>query len=252
MYTIDDIINILDILAPFEISEEWDNVGILVGSKKCTVSKIMCVLDINESILDEAISLQVDCIIAHHPFIFSALKKIDFESKEGSIIRKLIQNDITFIAMHTNLDKASGGINDIICKNLGINNPTVLHNFLRVGKIEPIDLEQLIQKVKKYFSANFIRVIGSTTDKISTLSVCSGSGADFIKQASEVSQVYITADVKFHEAQSALENNLIVLDVGHYNSEKIVIPVLCEYLKANLEDIDVIGTTISGEVFKIL
>lgn len=255
MYKIANVMEILEQLAPLELAEEWDNVGILVGNPLEAVTKIMCALDLNKHILDEAISAHVDCIITHHPFIFQGIKKIDYMNPVGQIIRELIKNNITLIAMHTNLDKAEGGINDIICKELGIEIKDK-DNFLRWGEIVPNTLTEIIAKVKHYFNIPFIRVIGDTEHKIDykrfkNVSVCSGSGASFIKQAAQVSDIYITADLKFHEAQEAISLGLVVLDIGHYNSEKIIVPYLVNYLKNRL-NIDVISTNICAEVFKTL
>ncbi|ONI46616.1 hypothetical protein AN643_01535 [Candidatus Epulonipiscioides saccharophilum] len=72
MYTLGNVLKILDELAPIELAEEWDNVGILIGSKNDSVSKIMCALDLNEDIADEAINLGVDCIVTPH-FILNNL-----------------------------------------------------------------------------------------------------------------------------------------------------------------------------------
>ncbi|WP_010168958.1 Nif3-like dinuclear metal center hexameric protein [Candidatus Epulonipiscium viviparus] len=248
MYTIEKIMQVLEELAPLDLAEEWDNVGVLIGTNSKPVKKIMCALDLNEQIADEAIAASVDCIITHHPYIFTGLKKIDYATSIGKVIRKLIINDISLIAMHTNLDKTKDGINDIICKGLNVE---IVNgdNFLRWGKINSITLKDFITKVKNFFDAPVIRVIGYSDKKIEAVSICSGSGAEFIKQAASVSDVYITGDLKFHEAQGAIAEELIVLDVGHYNSEKIIIPYLVDYLKTKL-DIEVISTNICAEVFK--
>lgn len=248
MYTLGNVLEILDELAPIELAEEWDNVGILIGSKSDSVSKIMCALDLNEDIADEAITLGVDCIVTHHPYIFMGIKKINYSEATGKVLRKLIKNDIGLISMHTNLDKTKDGINDVICKGLGVEIIDV-DNFLRWGKIIPSTLEEFIIKVKKFFDIDLLRVVGDKKGKIKTISVCSGSGSEFLNQATTVSDVYITGDLKFHEAQGAINKGLVVLDIGHYNSEKIIIPYLVDYLKSKLQ-IDIINTNICAEVFQ--
>ncbi len=219
-----------------------------------------CALDVNVAILEEAIEQKVDCIVTHHPFIFGGIKKIDYSSSIGWGIKTLIQNNITLIAMHTNLDSAAGGINDIICEGLGITQTRVLFSeehhddttgLGRYGQINSMSFQQFIEKVKQYFGIQYVRVVGDLKDDITSVSVCSGSGSSFISEASRVSQVYITGDVKFHEAQDALSKGLTIIDVGHYASEQIVVPKLKNYLQQYL-DIPVICTGIDGEVFKTL
>ncbi|OON98510.1 MAG: Nif3-like dinuclear metal center hexameric protein [Epulopiscium sp. Nele67-Bin004] len=183
MYTVKDVMEKLEYLAPVNIAESWDNVGVLVGADDEPVTKIMCALDINDAIIDEAIDEKVDCIITHHPFIFSAFKKIDYNTPLGRGIRKLIMNKISLIAMHTNFDSAFGGINDIICKRLNITGTKVLNNFGcteqkyglgRFGMTTAITLDELIANVKVCFDINHLRLIGTTDEPIKTISVCSG------------------------------------------------------------------------------
>ncbi len=95
MYIVKDIMDKLEELAPIILAKSWDNVGILVGDSNAKVTKIMCALDVNNSVLDEAVSEGVDCIITHHPFIFGGIKKIDFNSPVGHGIKTLIHNNIT-------------------------------------------------------------------------------------------------------------------------------------------------------------
>ncbi len=262
MYTIKDIMHKIELLSPLNLAEPWDNVGILVGDNEQSVSRVMCALDLNYEIIKEAIDKKVDCIVTHHPYIFSPLKKIDFSTPVGQGIRLLIQNNISLISIHTNLDSAKGGINDIICDGLGINNTKVLNKFYditekqftglgRFGTVPPISLENLIQKVKLYFNIDYARIVGDCTKNIQTISVCSGSGSSLIKEAAMVSDVFITGDVKFHEAQDAINKGLIIIDVGHYASEQVAIPKLRDYLDQNL-DIEIICTEINGEVFKTM
>ncbi|OON93777.1 MAG: Nif3-like dinuclear metal center hexameric protein, partial [Epulopiscium sp. Nele67-Bin001] len=256
MYTIKDIMEKLDELAPIILAESWDNVGILVGDTKQKVTKIMCALDVDRAVLQEAVRENVDCIVTHHPFIFGAIKKVDYTTPIGHGIKTLIQNNISLISMHTNLDSAAGGINDIICEGLGITDTRVLadptncepqEGLGRYGQINSMPLNKFIEKVKQYFGIQYVRVVGDLKDDITSVSVCSGSGSSFIGEASRVSQVYITGDVKFHEAQDALSKGLAIIDVGHYASEQIVVPKLKNYLQQYL-DIPVICTGVNGEV----
>lgn len=65
-----EIMTVLEKLAPCHLAESWDNVGLMVGSKEEEVDKVLCALDVNESVVDEAIKKGVKCIVSHHPFFF--------------------------------------------------------------------------------------------------------------------------------------------------------------------------------------
>lgn len=104
--------------APLNLAYDWDNVGLQVGSFDKETKKVMITLDVLESVVDEAIEKKVDLIIAHHPMLFKPLKKINLDDPKGRIIEKLIKHDITVYASHTNLDIASGGVNDLLANKL--------------------------------------------------------------------------------------------------------------------------------------
>ncbi|WP_010097021.1 Nif3-like dinuclear metal center hexameric protein [Ornithinibacillus scapharcae] len=124
-----DIFRIMEAWAPKSLAYDWDNVGLQVGSHNNPVKKIMVTLDVTEAVTDEAIKKDVDLIIAHHPLLFRPLKQINTDHFRGKIIQKLIQHDITVYAAHTNLDIASGGVNDMLADLLSLNNRKSLVDF---------------------------------------------------------------------------------------------------------------------------
>src|SRR5690625_4719501 len=115
-----DVFQIMEAWAPKKLAYDWDNVGLQIGSFHKPVRKIMITLDVLESVVDEAIEEEVDLIIAHHPLLFKPMKQVNIDSSQGRIVRKLLQHDITVYASHTNLDAAIGGVNDMLCDVLGI------------------------------------------------------------------------------------------------------------------------------------
>lgn len=106
--------------APKQLAYSWDNVGLQVGSASGTATKALITLDVLENVVDEAIREGADLIIAHHPLLFKSLKQIDIDSPKGRIIQKLISNNITVYAAHTNLDIAKNGMNDILSELLSL------------------------------------------------------------------------------------------------------------------------------------
>src|SRR5699024_5852368 len=109
-----------------KLAYQWDNVGLQVGSFAHETYKVMVSLDVTEEVVDEAINNNVNLIIAHHPLIFKSLHQINFDSVKGKVIKKLIKNNITVYAAHTNLDIANGGVNDLLCNALNITSPQPL------------------------------------------------------------------------------------------------------------------------------
>jgi dinuclear metal center YbgI/SA1388 family protein len=121
-----DVINYLEELAPLNYAEDFDNVGLLVGDKQTKVTGVLVALDTLEAVVDEAIEKNCNLIVSFHPIIFKGLKKITGTSYVERTVLKAIKNDIAIYAIHTALDNALKGVNDIICNTLGLTHKKIL------------------------------------------------------------------------------------------------------------------------------
>lgn len=138
-----DIFKAIETWAPQHLAYDWDHVGLQVGSKNDKTNGVLVTLDVLEEVVDEAIEKEVNLIVAHHPLLFQPLKKVDFDSVKGKIVKKLIKHDITVYASHTNLDIAEGGVNDLLFDKLGIKNrkpfiPTHQENLIKLVVFVPL------------------------------------------------------------------------------------------------------------------
>ena len=134
--TIEGITEILEMLAPLPLAEDFDNVGLLVGDRNREVSGILVTLDTLESVVDEAIASDCNLIVSFHPIIFGGLKKLTGSNYVERTVIKAIQNDIAIYSMHTALDNVQNGVNGKICEVLGIRNPKIL--IPKPGAIEKL------------------------------------------------------------------------------------------------------------------
>jgi len=121
-----EITRFIESVAPLALQESYDNSGLLIGNPSDEVSGILITLDITEAIIDEAISKNLNLIVAHHPIIFSGLKKLNGKNYIERCVAKAIKNDIALYAAHTNLDSVFGGVNSKICEKLELQNCQVL------------------------------------------------------------------------------------------------------------------------------
>lgn len=121
-----DIINILESFAPLAYQESYDNSGLQVGSPNTEITGVLLSLDITEAVLDEAIALGCNMIVAHHPIIFAGLKKLSGSNYVQRIVQKAIRQDLLLYAAHTNMDNARAGVNKIIADRLGLEDTAVL------------------------------------------------------------------------------------------------------------------------------
>ena len=258
MTTVKDIFNHLNNLADVKLAEKWDNVGLMLGSNNNEVSRVLVCLDVTTSVVEEAIANNVNLIVSHHPLIFKPLKNIDYTTDfKSRIIRNLINNDISVISFHTNLDSATLGLNDYLAKILKLNEIQVLFEHSldntaglgRIGKLtNPMKLNDFITYIKNCFSLETVSAVIGDEKEISTIALLGGSGADFIYTLPEV-DVYLTGDVGYHAALDAIEMKKNIIDVGHF-TENLVKDLLLDYISEL--NVEVIKSTVEKSPFKIL
>jgi dinuclear metal center YbgI/SA1388 family protein len=215
--------------------EDWDNCGLQIGSTESDIKTVMLTLDMDINAANYAKDNTVDLIIAHHPFLFNTLKSIDLNSYDGKIIKTLIQNNINLYSIHTSLDMADMGVNKALSDILNIKYCNVLHEINNdgsgyggIGDIEETEILLYAKKVKEALNCNIVKVYSANKNmKVSKAAFCGGSGSDFILDAvKKCAHVYITGDIKYHQAQTALKNNLCIIDAGHFNTEFPVLSLI--------------------------
>jgi dinuclear metal center YbgI/SA1388 family protein len=360
-----DVINYLEELAPLNYAEDFDNVGLLVGNKNAKVTGVLVTLDTLEAVVDEAIKKNCNLIVSFHPIIFKGLKKITGKSYVERTVLKAIKNDIAIYAIHTALDNALKGVNDIICNTLGLinkkvlipqkgtikklttyvptenaealrtelfktgagnignynncsfntegkgtykgneaSNPkvgkkgelheepetqisvtfskhvesqllktlfehhpyeevafevTTLDNYNQnigigmVGELENSQkTEAFLQFVKEKMNVSCIRHSYLIKDKVSKIAVLGGSGSFAISAAKSVgADILITSDLKYHDFFSA-ENDIILADIGHYESEQFTKNFLVDYLSKKITNFAVVLSTTNTNPVKYL
>ncbi|WP_034044366.1 Nif3-like dinuclear metal center hexameric protein [Wocania ichthyoenteri] len=123
---VQDVINHLETLAPLAYAEDFDNVGLLVGDKNAKITGVLATLDTLETVVDEAIEKNCNLIVSFHPIIFKGLKKLTGKNYVERVVLKAIKNDIAIYAIHTALDNALQGVNDMICNQLELINKQIL------------------------------------------------------------------------------------------------------------------------------
>lgn len=234
--TVNNIFDFLDSLYPVSLALDFDNVGILVGNKNGTVKNCLVALDCTENVIKAAIESKCELIITHHPVIFNPIKDLT----DGSIPFMLVNNGISVISMHTNLDQANGGVNDCLCKAIGLKNTDKITSkdgfLLRSGNIKKTTADGFAKQINlclggcvKYLDA------GKPIEKVL---VCSGSGGEFLEDAILGGfDALITADVKHHEFLSAEHHGISVFDAGHFNTEDVVVKELVKVLSEKFVDI---------------
>lgn len=242
-----EIIEKLEELYPSNAALIWDNVGLLVGRKQKEVKNVYVALDLTEEIIDRAIEEKADMIITHHPLIFSPLRTVTDMDFIGRRVVKLLQNDISYYAMHTNYDVLR--MADLSADILGIDCQEVLDKTATeenkgIGKIgiyeNEMTLRQCSELVKKKFGLNAVQVFGAEEKTVRKIAVCAGSGKSVISVAVDKgADVLITGDIGHHEGIDAVEQGLAIIDAGHYGLEHIFIKDVAETLEKDFSELAV-------------
>lgn len=230
--TVADVEQLVGEIAPYELAEDWDNVGLLFGRAKAPVQKILVALDLTQERVEEAKALGAQLIVTHHPIMFSARKRITDQDREGRLMLSMAEAGIAHIAAHTNLDSAPGGVNDTLMNTLGAKNVRG-EGFVRVGELpEGMTLERLCMKAQQKLKGP-VRAYGAPDTPVHVLGCCSGAGSGEIALAmGQGADCFITGEVRHHEALDAVDAGCCVLEAGHFETENPV----CEVLSAALQN----------------
>lgn len=245
MATLESIMKIIDTIAPFKMADAWDNSGLQVGSSEWDIRKIMIGLDVSVALMTAARDQSCDLVLTHHPLWLKPEKSINFDQISGSIIQMAANHKINIISAHTNLDKAINGLNDYFASKINMESTSVLHiestpaengspptGIGRIGALEkPMTLEHLARQIKKKLSLSYVKVTGQPAQNLTTAAICTGSGGSLVDIfLASNADVYITGDVKYHEARVVEQHGRAVIDVGHFGSEHMAIDLLSERL----------------------
>ncbi|MBI5593917.1 MAG: Nif3-like dinuclear metal center hexameric protein [Deltaproteobacteria bacterium] len=351
MPSVQDIVNLMEDLAPTRLAESWDAVGLQVGRRDWPVRSIRVALDPLPEVVAAACDQHVDLLITHHPLLFQPVKNLDFSSLTGSILYQATVNQLAVYCAHTNLDKVSGGLNDILAKRIGLDQVDILspsedaescklvlyvpadyeqqvlsalfqtsagiigeysccafrnpgkgsflpgdrarpfigkpgqishvdeirietlvnkkdisavlshvrshhpyqtmafdvypllpvasrHGFGRTGTItERMTLLQFAQTVKEKLCLPNVKISGKPDMMVQRAAICSGSGSSLLNAFfASTADVYISGDLRYHDARAAESAGKALLDIGHFSSEHLMIEPVCDYLRQRISN----------------
>ncbi len=226
-----NIIEKLESFAPLSLCEDWDNAGLMIGGNDREIKSAAVVLDVTQKAVDFAVFQGCDLIVSHHPFIMPKLTEINFDTKKGELMEKLIKNNVCVYSMHTNFDAAVSGVNDTLIELLDAENLSKDETcVLKKARLkEETTLEGFIEKVKKTLNISHVTYCGSFTKKVSEIAVCGGAGGSLISECLDCDAL-LTGEAKYHEYQQAAESGIAVVSGGHFETENITLYKIRELL----------------------
>ena len=263
MTTVQNIFDMLQEKAPFELQLGFDNAGFLVGHHDAPVERVLVALDITEQVAAEAKALGCQLIVSHHPVIWGGAKTITDQTVMGRKLLALVENNLAAICAHTNLDAVADGVNDALARRLGLTDIGQLkqdgvdgqgrpYGIGRVGVVQEQSLQDFALFVKQKLGANGVRLVdgGKPVHKVA---VGGGACADMMIDAMDHGcDTFVTSDVKYDGFLDAKAVGMNLIDAGHYPTENVVCPVLRDWLRAAFPELSVSISEVHHEVFTYL
>jgi dinuclear metal center YbgI/SA1388 family protein len=253
-----EVQRVLEGLAPRGLAEPWDNPGLQVGDPDRRINGILVSLDPTLAAVREASGRGAQLLVTHHPLIFRPISSLDMSSFPGDVIGEAVRTGVSVVSLHTNLDSAEGGINDILAGLLDLRDVEVLEKRAgdgtapqiipakakaettglgRVGNLpDSVSLSVMKTKVMEALCTKRpLRQIGDRRDMVRRVAVVGGAGGSLVAQAVERgADILVTGDVTYHQALEAVRLGLTVIDGGHFLTERAAMRVFAERLKAVL------------------
>lgn len=246
--TVGQVLEQLEKIAPLELAEEWDNVGLLAGRLDAEVDCVLCALDLTLEVVNEAVARGAQLIVTHHPILFRGRKNLREDDPEGKMLCALIRDNIALIAMHTNFDNAQPGVNDALAGVLGLKNVIALENGMRVGSVNEMSFAEFSKAAEAKLGGP-IRKYGSVDRRVCRVAVLGGAGEDFVNQAAMAgADVYITGEMAYHKALDAAAAGVSILEAGHAATEKPGIYALSRGLQIALDEVQYKVRVLDSEV----
>jgi len=259
MTPVETVTRFLDRLAPPELAESWDNVGLLVGDAAQEVEQVMTCLTITGETVSEAIEQGVQLIVTHHPLPFRPLKQLTRSTPEGRYLLDLIASGVAIYSAHTAFDSAVKGINCRLAEGLGlISNRPLLPNETassmegvrqmegeigagRFGQLSPpATLGELLQRAKIFLNVDKLRYVGHEGRELANVAVACGSAGEFLGPAREQGcDCLVTGETSFHTCLEAEATDTALVLLGHFASERFAMGELADVLAAEFDGLTV-------------
>jgi dinuclear metal center YbgI/SA1388 family protein len=236
---ISDIIRQLEVLAPPEYQEEYDNSGLIAGDVVFECTGVLLSLDCTVECIREAVKKSCNLIVSHHPLIFRPIRRIVPENGTGKALVEAIKAGVTIYSIHTNLDNILSGVNASIADRLDLVNRKILlprKDLPHIGSgligelKQAVSERQFLDKLKTTFGTPAIRHSPLRDKPVSLVAVCGGAGSFLINNALHQGvDFFVTADIKYHDFFES-GGEMVIADIGHFESEQFTVDLLHSFI----------------------
>lgn len=255
--TVGDVRAVMRQHYPEHLAADWDAVGLVCGDPSAEVTRVLLAVDPVADVVDEALAVQADMLVTHHPLFLRGVHAVTPESAGGTVAHRLITNGVALYCAHTNADHAFPGVSDALAAALGVVDTIPVEvtggvdvGVGRIGRLaDPCTLEQFAAWVATVLPAtrHGVRVSGDDQGVVSTVAVCGGAGDSLLESVGKRADVYVTADLRHHRVQDhRAAGGSALIDVAHWASEWPWLEQAAGFLRdaPTLDGVDVLVSTI--------
>ena len=220
-------------------SEDWDNVGLIIGDACAEVRRIAVSLDATEQSVEDAVKRGCQMLIVHHPAIFRPLTKIVQPSPLARMITAAVKANVAVYSSHTNWDSSPEGVNVVLSRLIGLEDvcPIVTPHdgawgMGAIGSLpSPMSVNALARRAKEAWKLSTLLTYGDDTTMLERVALCGGAGGDLLHATIEMgADVFITADVSYHYLLHAQLTSTHLIVVNHGEMERASLPDFCRVI----------------------
>jgi len=257
MPDVNEILKYLFSVAPERYRMDGDNVGLMCGHADRRVTRLLVALDATLAVAEEAKTRGCELVVTHHPLIFGGTDTVSDATLTGRRVLAYLENGLAVISMHTNLDCAPGGVNDVLAERLGLQDLRIMPNYddtpylIRYGEVAEQTLADFVSFVKQRLACDGLRFVDGG-QSVRRVAVGGGSCGEFLTQVREKlgCDTFVTADVKYHQFADAKELGLNLIDAGHFETENPVCAELVQKLRAAFPEVEIIPSGVHADCIK--
>jgi dinuclear metal center YbgI/SA1388 family protein len=264
-----EIMAVLEELAPLRYAENWDNVGLLVGDPSVDVRRVLVTVDYTAAVAEEAAAAGATLVVAYHPPMFAAVKRVPHEALWADAVRR----GVALYSPHTALDVARQGTNDVLADACGMHGserrpirPYVSKSSAsaarsepegiglgRIGRVGALSRTELIARLKTELLLGYVMVSGPTAGGAGEVAVAAGAGGELLQDAMRAgAEVFVTGEIRHHDALLAAARGVMVVATLHSNSERRAVRGYAERIAERLPNVTVSTSTCDADPLRVM
>lgn len=257
MPTVADAVSLLEEIAPPELGEEWDNVGLLAGDPRSPLRRLHACLTLTPEVVEEAIAAQADLVVTHHPLPFRGVKTLTTDTVDGGSLWRLLGAGVAVYSPHTAYDSADNGINAQWADRLSLAEPRPLapaENRVdgagagRIGRWDGVGFDALVDAVKSAVNLPQVRFVGMKLRGPIRVAVACGSGGSLLDLAIAAGcDVFLTGEMTFHDCLRCRSLGVGAILTGHYASERFAVETLAQRLADGLPGVEAVASSVESD-----